>query len=75
MLEGQRDKKRLNSVLHGLIMADKEELKERTFKDYSGKIKTYRLVNNELKRVLEAWGETSSDYDELDEEKVAMSSF
>lgn len=65
----------LNSVLSGLIMADKEELKERTFKDYGGRIKTYRLVNNELKRVLEEWGETNSDYDELDEEKVAMSSF
>ena len=63
------------SVLSGLIMADHGELKERTHEDYAGRIKTYRLVNGELKRVLEEWGEADSDYDELDEEKVAMSNF
>lgn len=50
-------------VVSKLIEADKEDLKERVFHNYAGKIKTYRLVHNEMKRVVEEWGSLNSDED------------
>jgi hypothetical protein len=45
-------------------------MKEKSFLKYGGKIKTYRLVRGELKRVVEEWGDEDSEYDELGEENL-----
>ena len=40
--------------------ADVESYKERIFKSYAGRIRTYRLVNHELKRLVEGYEDTSN---------------
>lgn len=52
------------NVISGLV-ANEDDNNSRTVQDYAGRIKTYRLRNGQLKRVIEQYG-TSSDYDELD---------
>jgi hypothetical protein len=41
-------------------------MKEKSFLKYGGRIKTYRLIKGELKRVIEEYGDDDSDYDEMD---------
>ena len=40
--------------------AEVESYKERIFKSYAGRIRTYRLVNHELKRLVEGYEDTSN---------------
>ncbi len=56
-------------------MSQNSIIKERTYHNYAGRIKTYRLVNRELKRIAENYGDEDSDYDEVDEQKIALSAF
>ena len=60
--------------LVSLIKNEDEEIKERTFRDYAGRIKTYRLEKGELKRLVVNY-EMDSDDDVSDEEKSNLSTF
>lgn len=45
------------SVVNEMRRAEEEERnRKRPYINYGEKIKTYRLINNELKRVIEAFG-------------------
>jgi hypothetical protein len=48
---------------------------QRNFISYDRKIRTYRLLNNEIKRVVENYGDNKNSLDELDEVKSAANGF